>query len=85
MAPTLPHIEGGLETLEIILLKVCLLFSRKKNIAGYGRFDPGPHLKCSLDQSLICGCLASSAQVTSSVFISERLSARLLLAFIIGF
>lgn len=37
MASTLPHIEGGHETLETILLKVCLLFSRKKNVAGYGR------------------------------------------------
>lgn len=54
-------------------------------LLGMVEFDPGPHLKCSLDQSLICGCLASSAQVMSSVFVSERLSARLLLAFIIGF
>ena len=36
-APTLPQIERGQETLEIILLKVCLSLSRKKNIARCGR------------------------------------------------
>lgn len=36
-APALPQMERGQETLEIILLKVCLSLSRKKNVAGCGR------------------------------------------------
>lgn len=50
MAPTLPHIEGEHETLEIILLKVFYSLGRRM-LLGMVEFDPGPHLKCSLDQS----------------------------------